>query len=525
MQTLTRTAALEGPDPIIIDVECCTTSGFAGLQLVGNTSELLRDGKERAKTALEKLGFKLGHKRILINLAPADLRKEGNHFDLPIALSLACLASEKPPLHTAADYLFAAELSLDGQLRPIRAAVPLALAAIKHGLKGIVLASANAPEIEAMQRLFTDAQTSVQFLFFEQLRDVLAWLYDDQRPLRQRDDHDHADGAAEIADYDDMHLPPELKQLALTCAVGRHSLLLRGSPGAGKSMFITRLPSILPPMNRQEHFQALQTYSMYQSFVPIPILKGRPPFRHPHHSSSPQALLGTALEPGDLSLAHGGVLFLDELPEFRRDLLEALREPLENGLVNISRAQKKCQWPARVQFLAACNNCPCGWYGSRRHECRCPSNRLIAYWARISGPILDRIDIHFNVPEMEQPAIQLFASPENAPKGQTAKLRESVARCVEFAAARHAELGVRANAEISADQMPAASGCTAQQFDALLEIFIPLRLSNRAILRSLRVARTLADLDGSEAIRTQHVRKAVSWQAVMAARERGETGT
>jgi magnesium chelatase family protein len=392
-------------------------------------------------------------------------------------------------------------------------------------LKGIVLASANAPEIEAMQRLFTDAQTSVEFLFFEQLRDVLAWLYDDQSPLRLTEDHEPCETAPEPADFDDMHLPPELKQLALACAVGRHSLLLRGSPGAGKSMFITRLPSILPPMNRQEHFQALQTYSMYQSFVPLPILKGRPPFRHPHHSSSPQALLGTAVEPGDLSLAHGGVLFLDELPEFRRDLLEALREPLENGLVNISRAQKKCQWPARVQFLAACNNCPCGWYGSKRHECRCPSNRLVAYWARISGPILDRIDIHFNVPELEQPAIQLFASPGNAPKGQTEKLRESVARCVDFAAVRHAELGVRANAEITADQMPAASACTAEQFDSLLEIFIPLRLSNRAILRSLRVARTLADLDGSLAIRTQHVRKAVSWQAVMAARERGETGS
>jgi magnesium chelatase family protein len=366
---------------------------------------------------------------------------------------------------------------------------------------------------------------SVEYLFFDQLRDVLAWLYEDQRPRPGKHDQDSPVASPHQVDFDDMHLQPELKQLAITCAAGRHSLLLRGSPGAGKSMFIARLPSILPPMNRQEHFQALQTYSMHQSFVPIPILRGRPPFRHPHHSSSPQALLGTAMEPGDLSLAHGGVLFLDELPEFRRDLLEALREPLENGLVNISRAQKKCQWPARVQFLAACNNCPCGWYGSTRHECRCPSNRLVAYWSRISGPILDRIDIHFNVPESDQPAIQLFANPENAPKGQTQKLREAVERCGEFAAARHLELGVRNNAEISADQMPAASACAAKQFEDLLDIFIPLRLSNRAILRSLRVARTLADFDGSEAIRLNHLRKAVSWQSVMAARERGETGS
>jgi len=522
MQTLTRTAALEGPDPIIIDVECCTTSGFAGLQLVGNTSELLRDGKERAKTALEKLGFKLGHKRILINLAPADLRKEGNHFDLPIALSLACLCSEKPPMHSPADYLFAAELSLDGQLRPIRAAVPLALAAIKNGLKGIVLAAANAPEIQAMRRLFMDAQTSVQYLFFDQLQDVLTWLYEDHGPLKIHEDPDQSPEQDHVQDFDDMHLQPELKHLAIACAAGRHSLLMRGSPGAGKSMFITRLPSILPAMNRQEHFQALQTYSMHQSFVPTSILQGRPPFRHPHHSSSPQALLGTAVEPGDLSLAHGGVLFLDELPEFRRDLLEALREPLEHGLVNISRAQKKCQWPARVQFVAACNNCPCGWYGSSRHECLCPSNRLTAYWGRISGPILDRIDIHFNVPEPDQPAIQLFASTENAPQGQTQKLRETVQRCIEFGAIRNDQLGVKANAEISTDQMPAASGCMVRQFESLIEIFIPLRLSNRAILRSLRVARTLADMDYSQAIGLTHVKQAVAWQAVTAARERGQ---
>ncbi len=523
MQTLTRTAVLEGPNPLIIDVESCTTSGFAGLQLVGNTSELLRDGKERAKTALEKLGYKLGHKRILINLAPADLRKEGNHFDLPIALTLACLTNEKAPLHQPADYLFAAELSLDGQLRPIRAAVPIALAAMKSGLKGIVLAQANTPEIQAMQKLAFEDQAPLQYLFFEHLKDVLLWLFEDTPPPQAALVAVAEQPEIPAVDYDDMQLTDDLIQVAVCCAAGRHSMLVRGSPGAGKSMFISRLPSILPPMAAAAHFQALQTYSMYQNFVPISILQGRPPFRHPHHSSSMQALLGTALEPGDMSLAHGGLLFLDEFPEFRRDLLEALREPLETGSVHISRAHRKSHWLADVQFLAACNNCPCGWFGSPRHDCRCPTNRLMAYWARLSGPILDRIDIHFNMPEPDQPAIQIFSRAEQSPKGQTQRMRNAVERCLEFSNRRNQALGIKANTDISADQMPRAAACGSQDFDSLLEILLPMRLSNRAILRCMRVARTLADREESESILDRHVRKAASWQALMAAMDRGET--
>ncbi len=522
MQSLTRTAALEGADPIIIDVESCTTTGFAGLQLVGNTGELLRDGKERAKTALERLGFRLGHKRILINLAPADLRKEGNHFDLPIAVSLACLVHDKPPMHLPEEYLFAAELSLDGQLRPIRAAVPMALAAMKGGLKGVVLAASNAPEIQAMRRLSTGGQRELEFLYFDHLKDVLLWLFDDSKPLELQIIPAHEEKIASSLNFDDMHLSPELQQLAICCASGRHSLLLRGSPGAGKSMFITRLPSILPDMIPSQHFAALQTYSMHEHEVPLSILAGRPPFRHPHHSSSPQALLGTATTPGDMSLAHGGILFLDELPEFRRDLLEALREPLETGSIMISRAQKKCLWQARVQFMAACNNCPCGWYGSSRHECRCPTIRLTAYWAKLSGPVLDRIDIHFNMPESDQPAIQLFARPEHSPIGQTQRLREAVLSSLAFAQCRNESLGVQHNSELSADLMPAAAACTQQQFDDLLANLLPMRLSNRAILRCLRVARSLADCEASSSIKAGHVRQAASWQSSVAARERGE---
>ena len=521
MQSLTRTAALDGPETLIVDVESCTTSGFAGLHLVGNTGELCRDGKERAKTALERLGYKLGQKRILINLAPANCRKEGNHYDLPIAVSLACLSTERSPAHDPAAFLFAAELSLDGQLRPIRAAVPMALAGMQNGLKGIVLARANEPEVRTLHRLVKGTKTPLTLLFFDHLKDVLAWLFDDVR-LSLPAFTLETELANERPNFDDMHLTPDLEELALCCAIGRHSLLLRGSPGAGKSMFISRLPSITPLMQPQQHFETLQTYSRYEEHIPSSILNGEAPFRHPHHSSSPQALLGTGHEPGDLSLAHGGILFLDELPEFRRDLLEALREPLETKLVQISRAQKKCSWPADIQFVAACNNCPCGWYGSSKVECRCSSSRLLAYWARISGPILDRIDIHFNLPEPAQVNAHLFVAGNRASVGQTQRLKELVETARNFSLCRNSRLGIRFNNELNADRMSDGAECSPEEFAQLLNLLLPLHLSNRALLRCLRVARSLADIAQRRKITDSDVMKAASWQAKAADRQQGE---
>ncbi|MCX6131839.1 MAG: ATP-binding protein [Proteobacteria bacterium] len=521
MQSLTRTAALDGSETLIVDVESCTTSGFAGLQLVGNTSDLCRDGKERAKTALERLGYRLGQKRILINLAPADCRKEANHFDLPIAVSLASLCSERVPVHKPADYLMAAELSLDGQLRPIRAAVPMALAAIQNGLRGIVLPRASEPEIRALSRLALPMRAPLALYFFEHLKDVLDWLFDDKQASIQSY-FDEPFSAQAGPNFDDMHLSPELKELAICTAIGRHSVLLRGSPGAGKSMFMSRLPSILAPMHPQQHFEALQTYSRYEEEVPPGILAGAPPFRHPHHSSSPQAMLGTGHEPGDLSLAHGGLLFLDELPEFRRDLLEALREPLETGWVQISRAQKKCIWPADIQFVAACNNCPCGWYGSSKKECRCSSSRLLAYWARISGPILDRIDIHFNMPAPIEAAMQVFAPADGKPIGQTQNLKEAVQQGLEFSVERNKNLGLRHNCEMRAEHVSAMAACTQAQFEDMLSYLGPLQLSNRALLRCFRVARSLADANRRVSMAKSDLIKASSWQAYAAARERGD---
>lgn len=508
MESLTRTAAIDGPEPVLVTVECSLTSGFAGLQLVGNTSELCRDGKERAKAALEKLGYRFGQKRILINLAPADCRKEGNHFDLPIAVSLAALERDQPMAQEAHGWLFAAELSLDGKLRPIKALIPLALAALRGGLKGLVLAGAHRQEMATLKKL-PALEGQLQPLFFDHLEEVLKWLFEGTMPPATSIAHPLGETAAQGRDFDDMLLSPELEDLAVAAAAGRHSLLLRGTPGAGKSMFAQRLPSILPRLDSQVHFETLQVYSLQHQTLPRDLLLGRPPFRTPHHSASAQAVLGTAEEPGELALAHGGLLFLDELPEFRRDLLESLREPLEQRMIHVSRAQRKARWPASLQFIAACNNCPCGWYGSAKRLCRCSTQKILKYAQRLSGPLLDRIDIHFTMPEVSH---ELWLRGGLQTPGRTQSLRTRVERARERALRRNEAWGQGHNAELAAEYLPEALACSEELYRGYLQELAGRRLSNRAMVRCLRVSRTLADLDESVAVKPQHLEPALRWQ-------------
>ncbi|RZA16212.1 MAG: hypothetical protein EOP10_25010 [Proteobacteria bacterium] len=252
IQSLTRTATARGTEAELVTIECTTTSGFAGLQLVGNISDLCRDGKERAKTVLEGLGFKMGHKRILINFSPADSRKEGNHFDLPIAISLAGLVAGKPVVHNPNDWLFAAELGLDGRLRPSRAAVPLMLTAMENGLKGAIFAAENAAEIRALMQVSKLHSKNFQYYCFERLEEVLAFVFDGVKPFVDPGDEEEF-VPVKVKNFDDMYLDDRLQRIAVCFAVGRHSLLLRGTPGSGKSMFASRLPSLLPRLAANIH--------------------------------------------------------------------------------------------------------------------------------------------------------------------------------------------------------------------------------------------------------------------------------
>jgi magnesium chelatase family protein len=289
-------------------------------------------------------------------------------------------------------------------------------------------------------------------------------------------------------------------------------------------MLAARLASILPPLPKPEHIEALQIYSSFMERLPPALLAARPPYRAPHHQASATAILGTPECPGELALAHGGVLFLDELPEFRRDLLEALREPLETGEVRVSRAKRKSIWKARTLLVAACNNCPCGWSGSATRLCPCSRGKLTSYGARLSGPLLDRIDLHVNMPERPGTSAELLMrlAGRSPAAGPTARMREQVRAARAFAAVRNRRFGVEVNRDLPAHLLVAASGLTPDRFADLVGSAVPASASSRAVSRCLRVARTIADLGGRDAVSEADLAQAWSWQAEGAAVARGE---
>ncbi len=526
MKTLVHTATTEAMDTRLVQVESTFTRGFAGLQVIGNTSEVCRDGKERAKAALENLGIYLPNQRLVISLTPADLKKDGNHFDLPIAVSIALLLTETPPRQNPAQWLFAAELGLSGELKPVRSIVSFALAAVAQNVNGLIVANANLADVGILTTFAQPHLQKLQILGFDSLSGVLDWLFDGSSDEAQAP---HGKTLPinkqwySSVSFDDMALSPAMQRAATAAVAGVHSLLLRGSPGSGKSMFATRLPSIMPTMPEHEHLEVLRIVSNYRDRIPKNLLAGQPPFRSPHHQTSAAALLGGADQPGELSLAHGGILFLDELPEFRRDLLEALREPLETGVVHVARAKRKLVWQARTILIAACNNCPCGWFGSVKRRCSCAHSQLIAYWNRLSGPVIDRIDMHLNMPESAfDPATLLLQLANHQRSSATQEMRAAVLRARAFAKTRNQNFQIEFNSQLRAQDMLAAAKINETTFTVLIDKYTPRGASQRALLRSLRVARTLADLDESESLRDVDLQQAWQWQAEHAARERGE---
>lgn len=524
--TAVISAIIDGLETRMMRVECGLTRGFAGLQMIGNTAEVCRDGKERARAALERLNIHLPPQRLVLSLTPADVRKDGNQFDLPIAVSLALLIKGGQPRIDPTRWLMAAELGISGELRPVKGIVSFAVTAIAEGMDGIVVAMDNLREVIALQRLGMERSRPFQIFAFRELSEVLDWLIAGQDPgLAEALVHGESvnDTTSELPNFDDMVLHPTVELAAVVAAAGLHSILMRGSPGTGKSMLAARLPSILPALATAEHIDVMRIHSSFAEKLPAAILRGRPPYRSPHHQASAAAILGSAEAPGEISLAHGGILFLDELPEFRRDLIESLREPLETGVVQISRSRRKATWSARALLVAACNNCPCGWFASKRNHCKCGYNKRQAYLARLSGPILDRIDIQLNMPEPEAETSGLFLQlATTSGPSQTQVLAARVIQARQFAQARNALLGVVYNRDLAAQHMLKASGLSEAAFAKMVNAVIPRSASSRAALRALRVARTLADLAGSEAIRVHDIETAWAWQAEPAARQRGE---
>ena len=517
METKVLSCCYDGNLSHLVCVESGFTRGFSGIHLIGNASEVCRDGKERAKTALENLGTYLPAKKIIINLTPADVKKDSNHFDLPIAISVFILLRDDHMWRNdPGSFMFAAELGLTGELRPVRGIISFAITALREGLKGIIVAHPNLRELATLAEIGVIKDKNFKILGFASLQEVFDWIYldggDGASPV-SRAEEETAESAARPLTFNDMFLIPEQKMIAQCVAAGLHSLLMRGVPGTGKSMFAMRIPSILPRMPPSEHLQALLMTSALAPKIPPALLGGVPPFRSPHHQASTASILGNTEKPGEISLAHGGILFLDEVTEFRRDLIEALRGPLETGMVHVARASKKVNWHSRVTLIAACNACPCGWFGSSRKVCLCAPQRTQEYQSKLSGPILDRIDIHYTMPESPDPLYDLMRQLSEIRNNvdSTEQMKERVRQAREFAMHRNQKYQVKYNCDLKSTDILTASCLDEKTLNLYVNEFIKKSLTARSLVRCLRVARTLADLDQSPAMRAEDIRQAFIW--------------
>ena len=476
-----------------VAVEVHLAGGLPSFTLVGLPDTEVKEARDRVRAALQNSGFDFPARRITVNLAPADLPKESGRFDLPIALGILA-ASGQIPKNALAGYEFAGELSLSGELRPIRGALAMVLAAGGCG-RCFVLPQTSAREAALAGE--------VRVLTATTLLEVCAHLTGQGALKECIAEAGEIEAAHDIPDLADVRGQTQAKRALEIAAAGGHSLLLAGPPGTGKSMLACRLPGLLPPMTQAAALESAAVLSLAGQFHPEHFR--RHPYRAPHHTASSAALVGggSVPRPGEISLAHQGVLFLDELPEFDRRVLEALREPLESGRIHISRAARQAEFPAQFQLIAAMNPCPCGYLGDAKGRCRCTPDQVLRYRNKLSGPLLDRIDLQIEVPALPAEALQQAADGESS---ATVRARVTLAR--ERQLARQGKANARLTTkEIDAYCQPGAAAAT-----LLKTAVAKLNLSARAYHRVLKVARTIADLAGSDAIEAQHVAEAVQYR-------------